>query len=324
MIILSRNECPYPPSPKIKLRVNECVDNLNRYDIPGMLSEFMGKLSNYAGFPENFLSPLPGSEAFFLYLSDFLKKKELSFTYSSPTFLPAVNDLRIRGIKVIDVPLTKDFKLNSESLRSQRGVLYIVNPSNPTGKEVANCDLVEDLLKHFTLIILDEAYFEFSGKTCVDLVKKHRNLLVLRTFSKAFCIAGARLGYVIGDPSTLKEVLLTRRSYDIPTLSIAAGSGALDDTNYMREVVDRILKTRDEFIRGVNSLPGWSAVDTETNFTLLKKEDISSAMLHELLRKKGYEVKPLTGKLNEYVRVSIGTEDEMLSLYRCLETLKLP
>ncbi|MCD6324435.1 MAG: histidinol-phosphate aminotransferase family protein [Desulfurococcales archaeon] len=325
MIILSRNECPFPPSPSVKRRVADCISRINRYGDPEISSDFMRSLSDYVGLPADHITPLPGSEAFFLYLSDYLRTREFPFKYSSPTFVPAVEDLRLRGVPLKDIPLTKDFRLNLGSLTADGGgVLYVVNPNNPTGNAVAECGDVEELLSHFDLVILDEAYFEFSGKTCIDLVGRHENIVILRTFSKAFCIAGARLGYVIGQPRTLSEILSSRRLYDIPIPSLAAGLGALEDIEYVRDVVKTITRIKDDFVREVKTLVGWEIVETETNFLLLRREGMSSADLYRALKERGYEVKPLNGRLNHYVRVSVGKHEEMKGLLQVLRELTPP
>jgi len=324
LITLSRNECPFSPSPLVKKTVLDYLPYVNRYEVPGLLEKLVSAIANYVGVKPSYVQPLPGSEAFFVYTGEFMSLRNYTFVYSSPTFVPAVEDLKLRKVRIVDIPLKSDYTLDFNALTKVSGdkkVLYVVNPNNPTGNAVADCSSVAELLEKFEIVILDESYYEFSKITCSYLINKYENLAVLRTLSKAFCLAGARLGYLISRPKLRKEILSTRRSYDIPVLSLAAGLGALRDVEYMRDVVKKILKIKQEAIRDLIIIRGIEVVDTLTNFFLLKLRGLNSKELTDQLRKRGIDVKPLDGRLESYVRVSIGTENEMRSLIKAVQEI---
>lgn len=314
LIILCRNECPYKPSPLVKKYVNEYLDSINRYEITGLENKLINKLSEYTGINREYIYLVAGSEAFFVSLPWAMIKNKYKLVYSSPTFAPAIDDLRIWGIEVIDVPLTDNYLVDKETIIRKAGsksILYIVRPNNPTGNEIITCKEIEELTNYFRAIIIDEAYYEYSGLTCIDLVKKYKNIIILRTFSKAFCLAGARLAYVIADPDIYQEFFGVRRKYDIPVLSLLAGLGAIEDLEYMKWVVNETLKIKKWVVEKLRELSNVYVIDTLTNFILVGKKNYDSEKLARVLEENRILVKKLSGRLKNYVRVSIGSFDEM-------------
>ena len=324
MILLNRNECPFPPSRKVWLKIKEYINALNRYEIPELVASLRRRLSDYVDINDKYVHIIPGSEAFFIYLREYMLLERLTFIYSSPTFMPASEDLSALGVETLDVPLTKDFKLDYLRLMSMEGtdkVLYIINPNNPTGNQVIDCESITKLLHHYRLVILDEAYYEFSSITCKDLISKYSNLIILRTFSKAFCLAGARIGYIIAQPEVASDILRTAREYDTSTLSLSAALGALNDLNYMFRTVKRVREIRDHIVRELSHVPDIEVINTLCNFILLKKRGYSSTRLSREFLRYGIIVKSLGGRLKEFIRVSIGTDENMREFLRVLEGL---
>ncbi len=325
MIILSRNECPFPPSNTVLPKIKKYVISLNRYEVPELSESLITKLSDYVGISEGYVHLVPGSEAFFVYLREYMLMEHLHFVFSSPTFVPAQEDLSVVGIKTYDIPLTKCFKLDYARLKSfgdKKKVLYIINPNNPTGNKVIGCKLIPRLLQHYKLVVLDEAYYEFSSLTCKNLVHEYPNIIILRTFSKAFCLAGARIGYFLAEPELTKAVMRTARKYDISILSLSAALGALESIDYMNHVVEKIKRIKEYVVEAISRISDIQVLDTLCNFILIKKEGYSSTRLSNELLKHGIMVKPLQGRLNEYVRVSIGTEKEMREFLSAIKKIR--
>jgi len=325
MIILSRNECPFPPSDTVSLKIREYVHSLNRYEVPELSESLITKLSNYVGVDRKYIHLIPGSEAFFVYLREYMLLERLSFVFSSPTFIPAYEDLSIVGVNTYDIPLTKGFKLDFPRLKTfgDKGkALYIVNPNNPTGNQVIKCKQLPELLQRYRLVILDEAYFEFSSLTCKNLLRDYPSLIILRTFSKAFCLAGARIGYFLAHPELTKEIMRTARKYDISILSLAAALGALESIDYMNHIVEEIKRIKEYVVEELSRIKDVHVVNTLCNFILLKKKGYLSNMLSNELMKYGIMVMPLKGRLNEYVRVSIGTESDMREFLLAIKKIR--
>ncbi len=312
---LNLNECPYPPPKHVVEAVCSVAKYLNRYFIKEIEDGLRSKLAKYVGVSEDNISLLPGSEAFFTYSADYFRVAGLRVLAPKPTFEPAIQDYVVRGVEVVRVVLKPDFSLDPNELLNALGegvVLYIPNPNNPTGNLLIDRSWIKEALEKSAYVVIDEAYYEFSGVTYADLIKDYPNLLILRTFSKAFAIAGARVGYVVGSEEGIGKVLSIRRVFDVPITSLAAASAALDDLSYMREYVRGVVSVRDWVVRELSRLGGVEVINTLTNFILVSVEGLSGRDLKERLRSEGYLVKYIDDPLlKKYVRVSIGTKDEM-------------
>ncbi len=314
-IRLNLNECPYPPPKEVIEAVCSAAKLLNRYYIKEFEEGLKERLSKYVGVPKECISLLPGSEAFFTYSANFFRLNGLRVLAPKPTFEPAIQDYVVRGVEVIRVLLKGDFGLDPNEVLEVLGdavVLYVPNPNNPTGNLLIDRSWIKEALEKAAYVVIDEAYYEFSGVTYVDLIKEYPNLLIIRTFSKAFAIAGARVGYVVGSEDALGKVLGIRRVFDIPITSLAAASAALDNIEYMRRYVNEVVSTRDWVVNELSKLKGVEVRNSLTNFILVGIEGVSGEELKKLLRSKGYLVRYLDDPLlKDYVRVSIGTKDEM-------------
>jgi len=325
LIRLNLNECPYPPPRLVIDRVREAASLVNRYDSADLSESLANLLSGYVGVEPECIRLLPGSESFMLYSALYFRSLGLHVVSPSPTFEPALVDFELAGVPVIRVPLDNDLLLNEElTLRfaGKKSVLYVSNPNNPTGNLIVSDSFLKRALERFRYVVVDEAYFEFSGVTFRDWISSHDNLIILRTLSKAFAIAGARLGYVLGQPQTLREVLSKKREFDIPITSIAAGIGALESLETIREYVNNIIKTREKTVSLLKRIQGVKVRNSVTNFILVGMNSIQGKELHTKLMKRSIIVKPLTHeKLREYVRVTIGTEKEMNYFIRAIEEI---
>jgi len=314
-IRLNLNECPYPPPRPVIDRVREAASLVNRYDSADLSESLMNLLSGYVGVEPEYIRLLPGSESFMLYSALYFRKLGLHVVSPSPTFEPALIDFELAGVPVIRVPLSEGFLLNEEltlKFANKSSVLYVSNPNNPTGNLIINENFLKEALEKFKYVIVDEAYFEFSSVTFRDWINSHDNLMILRTLSKAFAIAGARLGYVLGQHQTLHEVLSKKREFDIPITSIAAGIGALESLKVIREYVNNIIRIREKTVGLLKRIHGVKVRNSVTNFILVGINGIQGNELYANLVKHGVVVKPLTHeKLREYVRVTVGTEEEM-------------
>ena len=205
-IKLNMNEVAYPPSKEIIESVRKSLMDLNRYSDPEDLERLLGLLSVYSGVPKKHIIQSPGSD---------LLLREIIHTYSkgrkivivSPSFFPTVQAAKQFATKLISIRLSPpDFDLNPDLLLDQLNepcLVILDNPNNPTGKILLDRKMVGSIVDHRdVLIVVDEAYYEFSGVTFADMVQEHPNLAITRTMDKAFSLAGARIGYICGDTST--------------------------------------------------------------------------------------------------------------------------
>lgn len=222
--------------------------------------------------------------------------------------------IELAGGKLIQIPLRNDLSLEVPGLvsaanSSRAPIVFLCSPNNPTANQFSEADVVEVLTKCPGLVILDEAYVEFAERSLVPLVQENRNFAVIRTFSKAFGIAGARLGYMIANPQ-LSKALSDRAQlpYPISKFSARLGIGCLRHLNAMQDNVSKMKRERSWLIDSLRQVEGLRVFDSETNFVLICTNRDSS-LLSAKLRSLGVSVKDARDVLDfrGCLRVTVGT-----------------
>ena len=243
----------------------------------------------------------------------FLEKGDKAVTFA-PTFSVFGYCVKYKGAEYIRVPLQKGFKLDVEAMQEaftpEAKLLYLCSPNNPTGNQFGQGE-VEALIEEFPgIVMVDEAYEEYADYSVVPLISKYENLVVLRTFSKAFGLAGLRLGYAVANPLLAKAVKKIPAPYAINIVTLTMGRKLLENVGVMRAAVAALKAERGKLINALNEIRGVEAFDSRTNFVLFNTskpyEDVYLNML-----KRGLVIKKL-GKLLEYencLRVTVGLPD---------------
>jgi histidinol-phosphate aminotransferase len=198
--------------------------------------------------------------------------------------------------------------------------LYLCSPNNPTGNQLEQSE-VEALIEEFAgIVMVDEAYGEYADYSVVPLINKYENLVVLRTFSKAFGLAGLRLGYAVANPTLAKAINKIPAPYAINVVTLTMGRKLLENVSVVREAVAALKAERGKLINGLNEIKGVEAFDSRANFALFNTskpyEDVYLSLL-----KKGVIIKKL-GKLLEYencLRVTVGLPEMNVKLLNALK-----
>jgi histidinol-phosphate aminotransferase len=308
-IRLDMNEVPYLPPREVIEAARKGLAKLNRYAEPEGLERLRGLLAGYSGVLEEHVVLSPGSDILLREVIHTLSKGR-KVIIVSPSFFPTVQAAKQFATKLVSLRLSPpEFDLDLDLLvdESQEPSLVIVdNPNNPTGKVLLDRQAVEAVIEGTdALLVVDEAYYEFSGVTFADMVHDHPNLAVTRTMDKAFSLAGARIGYIIageafGDAFSSFYALL-------PQPSLYAAIEALNHPNYVRRNVQRVVEERERVWRTLNEL-AVHVYQSTTNFLLVKTE---SPDIVKRLRDIGILVLDLSNQLpSGFVRVSIGTGEE--------------
>ena len=227
------------------------------------------------------------------------------------------------------IPLTDDFKINIEDYFNLNCTIVIANPNAPTGISLS-VDKIEKIIVNNPdgVIIVDEAYVDFGAQSCVPLINKYDNLLVVQTFSKSRSLAGARLGLAFGSKELIADINRVRYSfnpYNINRLTLLAGQAALNDEEYFKYCIREICKTREWTANELKKL-GFTLTQSETNFLFAKHGEKHSRDIYRLLRKKGVLVRRWdTPGIEDYLRITVGTTEDMKKfiyiLKSCLEEL---
>lgn len=232
-----------------------------------------------------------------------------------PTFSVYAANARLTGTEVVDVVRRADFSIDEEAVlgRVAAGdidMVVLTSPNNPTGDLARRC-FVEALLSATdALVLVDEAYFEFSGQTVLDLLAAHKNLIVLRTFSKAYSLAGARLGYVMAHEDVIRELVKVRQPYSVDAVSQAIARVVCANRRLFNEGIARIVAERGRVGEALAALPGVEAFPSAANYILFRMEGAARAW--EYLYDRGVLVRDFSSSalLEGTLRVSIGTPGE--------------
>ncbi|MEM2021826.1 MAG: histidinol-phosphate transaminase, partial [Zestosphaera sp.] len=267
MLRLHMNESPYPPPGKSVEYVSRYAQYLNLYYDEALYKELKNELSRYVGVERDFLEPLAGSSLALTLMLTYVKVGGLDLVTTHPTFHAIYRLVSSYGLTPKFLKLDRDtFAIDTDELlkTSEGRVVYIANPNNPTGNLlIEDPDILRAVASRAKALFIDETYYEFSGITFKDLVMDFNNIAVLRSFSKAFSLAGARFGYAIVSRELKKRLADLMIGYEISITTQAAAVGALKDLQYVKDVVREVTQTREGTVKKLREA-GVRALDTMT------------------------------------------------------------
>jgi histidinol-phosphate aminotransferase len=237
---------------------------------------------------------------------------------SEPTFALYRQVTTVLGGEVLSVPLDDGLRFDVRALseaieRDRPDVVILCSPNNPTGCRIEEDELEELLTKTGGIVVIDEAYFEFSGRTVAPLLGRHANLAVFRTFSKAMALAGLRVGYLLAAPKLAREVSKAVLPYNLNAFSQTAAEVAVElyETE-LRPTVERVVAERERLYAEVQKIEGLAPVSSCANFMVVRSVVEPRRVYDELLERFGVLIRDVSGypMLENYFRVSVGTPDE--------------
>lgn len=313
-IKLNTNESPYPPSPLVAERVREQSGMLNLYSDPEC-TVLRAKLAALVGVePENVLLT-NGSDDILNFVFMAFGDGEHPFVFPSITygFYPVV--CQLNHVPYEEIPLREDFSVNPADYIGVGKNVILANPNAPTGMALG-LEEIESIVAGNPghVVVIDEAYVDFGGETCIPLTKRYDNLLVVQTFSKSRSMAGARLGFAVGSGALIADLNTLKYStnpYNVNRMSMAAGEAALDDNGYYMANCRAVAETREYTARRLKAL-GFTVLPSKTNFVFAKSPDISGLELYQKLKERGILIRHFdTPEISQYNRITIGTREQM-------------
>lgn len=315
MIKLNTNENPYPPSPKVVgvLKSFDC-DSLRLYPDPNsqLLADALAKRYGLAS-DQVFLGVGSDDVLAIAFMTFFNSKKPVLFPDITYSFYDVWAELF--QIPYERPALDEHFDLIREDYYKENGGVVIANPNAPTGV-LQNMDFLRDVIEHNrdVMVIIDEAYADFSESSALELTKEYDNVLIVQTYSKSRSLAGMRIGYAMGNPELIKamnDVRYSYNSYPMTRLSVALGVAALEDETYFQDTVAKVIETREWTKEQLKRL-GFSFRDSRTNFIFAAHESVPAVQIFDALREKHIFVRHFSQKrIDNYLRISIGTREEM-------------
>lgn len=323
VIKLNTNENPYPPAPGVlKAMKSLDVDWLRKYPDPSS-SVLVDALAEYYGVNSDQVFVGVGSDDVLAmcFLTFFNSDKPILFPDITYSFYKVWAELF--RIPYECQPLDEKFRLVKKDYYKENGGVIFPNPNAPTAI-YENLEFVEDIIAHNrdVIVIVDEAYIDFAGKSALDLIEKYDNLVVVQTFSKARSMAGMRIGYAISNPTLIKylnDAKYSFNSYTMNQTSLLYGVEAVKDRAYFEETVGKIVATREWAKKEFQAL-GFEYLESSANFIFVKHPDFDAKEMFEALKAHNIYVRHWnSGRIRQFMRVTIGTREEMEELFSFLK-----
>ncbi len=324
-IKLNTNESPFPPSPWVVEAVNiQEVENLRLYSDPSVAKLCSTIASHYNLEPENVICG-NGSDELLSFAIRAFCDKDCALACPDITYGFYKVWCKLWGVPNHVIPLQEDFSINTAEYEHLGETILIANPNAPTGKALSRAQIEKILQTNpDSVVIIDEAYIDFGGESCVPLIAKYPNLLVVQTYSKSRSLAGARLGFALGQKALIADLNRIKYSfnpYNINRLTMVAGIAAMLDGDYFKKCTQSIIKSRawtSEQLRGL----GFTVLDSLTNFVFAKTDEMPGGELYEALKKAGILVRHFDSpRTRDWLRITIGSQGEMESLIAAIRQI---
>jgi len=325
VVKLNTNENPYPPSPKCAEVLRHFdLDNLRRYCDPDCteLRAALAKLNKTT--PERIFVGNGSDEILALSARTFVENDEaigsLDPSYSLYKTLAAIRDVEWRGLE----GRTHGWVRTQETGKNC-SLFLLTNPNAPTGEFREPKEIAAFAKRFKGVVLVDEAYADFARGNCMALAtaKNNRNILVMRTFSKSFSLAGLRVGYCVGPKNLIDALYKMKDSYNVDGIAQRVALAAVQDIAWMRANVRRVVATRKAFTKALEAR-GWDVIPSESNFVFAKPAHKKAAWIFDELRKRQIFVRYFSGpKTKDRLRVTMGTEVQMKKLLKALDELDI-
>lgn len=323
-IKLNTNECPYPPSSKVIEAIDKEKNLLNLYPDPTAKCLKTAIADNLGLNADNIFVANGSDEVLALSFMAFCDKDTgVAYPDISYGFYSVYADLFTLDSKVI--PLKDDFSVCPNDYFNLGRTIFIANPNAPTGLCLSLYDIENILINNKNnIVVIDEAYVDFGGESAVKLLDRYENLLVVRTFSKSRNLAGGRVGFALGSKELIADLELMKFSfnpYNINRLSLVSATEAMKDTVYFDDCVSKIKDTRTFLVNELEGL-GFNVIPSCANFIFAKKDGISGEELYLKLKNNGILIRHFNkDRISDYIRITIGTKDEIISLIDTIKTI---
>ncbi len=313
-IKLNTNESPFPPSPAVIAAAEQEAANCNLYPDPTSY-ELRRAAAEVFGVPTECILPVNGSDEILNFA--FMAFCDMRHPVAFPDITYGVYPIlaKLHGIPFREVPVREDFSVNYQDYLGLSHTIVLANPNAPTGL-VLSAEEIEAIVSSNknNVVIVDEAYVSFGGRSVIPLTEKYDNLLVTRTFSKSHSMAGARLGFGIGSQKLIEDMNLVKyatNAYNVNRMTAAMGTAALRENESAVRNCSVIAEVRDRTAHRLRELGFW-LTDSKANFLFARTDQIDGIALYEALRARGILVRHFSKPaISGFNRITVGTAEQM-------------
>ena len=323
IIKLNTNENPYPPSPKA-LAILQNLDSewLRRYPDP-YARDFCQAVSKALDVPADWVMVTNGSDDMLnILIRACAEGKERQVVYPMPSYVLYRTLASLQAAAVVEVDYPADFRLPIAELVAARGaVTLIATPNSPSGHLVPLDDLRTLASRVSGILAIDEAYVDFADYSALSLVREFDNVIVLRTMSKGYSLAGLRLGFGIANPNLISYLFKVKDSYNVDALAISIGTAAMQDQAYKNACAERVKRSRRKLAIDLRQI-GFDVRDSQGNFLLVTPPNHNAANIYQSLKAKDILVRYFNSPgLDDKLRITVGTESQNQQLLQLLQAI---
>jgi histidinol-phosphate aminotransferase len=324
VIKLNTNENPYPPSPAAMeaLRGIE-PELLRRYPDP-FSRKVCRNVSRVFGVPEDWVLVGNGSDEIMSMIIRACSGPQRRVAYPMPTYVLYRTLAQMQEADYVEIPFDDEYNLPlSNLIETNAAVTLIASPNSPSGTLAPISHLKELAMNLQGVLVVDEAYTDFADGNALELVKAHDNVIVLRTLSKGYSLAGLRLGFGIANPDLLKGLFKIKDSYNVDAISCIVGAAAIEDQQHKKMNAEKVKKSRVKLSSDLAHL-GFQIWPSQSNFLLVRPPEGNAERLYLLLKGRGILVRYFKQpRLDDKLRISVGTEEQNTILIDALSGLLL-
>ena len=325
VIKLNTNENPFPPSPSVKkILDNFDIDRLRLYPEPDCKTLITAIAERYGVKVSQVFVGVGSDDVLSMaFLTFFSSDKPILFPDVTYSFYDVWAD--VYKIPYKTCPLRGDFTIDPDDYKQPNGGIVFPNPNAPTGV-CESVEMIEEIVKAnpSSVVIIDEAYIDFGGESCLRLIEKYDNLLVVQTFSKSRSMAGMRIGFAIGSERLIKymnDVKFSVNSYTMNTLTLLCGRAAVQDDEYFKKCCGEIISIREYSKEKLKEL-GFEFTDSKSNFLFAKHKTAKARDIFEALKERKIYVRYWDKqRISDYLRITVGTREQMDKLFCALKDI---
>ena len=323
VIKINTNENPYPPSPKVFEALSRLDGEALRRYPPIYCDAFRQAAAQVHGIDPAMIIAGNGADELLSIIVRCCCDKDRPLAYPVPTYSLYPVLAAIQDAAVIEVPYPHDYSIPVPLAQANAPLTILCNPNAPTCTFVG-VEQVEKLARRLGgILLIDEAYVDFAGDNCLRLLKKNDNLMILRSMSKGYSLAGMRFGYAMGSPRIIEAMLKVKDSYNVNIAAQQAATAAIKDQRYFKQNIQKIIYEREKLIPALREL-GFKTGDSQTNFILAEITDPLAQQVYEKLIERNVYIRYFNKQgLNDKLRITVGAGPQNDALLAALREIIL-
>jgi len=321
VVKLNTNENPYAPSPQALQVLSEMsAEQLRRYPDP-LGASFRQVAASITGLSADHIMCCNGGDDLLTICFRSFCAEDRAVAYPVPTYSLYPVQAQVQNCPIIEVPFDSEFNLPPKLATTQAALTIVCNPNAPSATLIASEEMASLADELQGILLIDEAYVDFSERDCVELVKRFDNVIILRSLSKGYSLAGIRFGYAMAQPELIAGLLKVKDSYNVDAMALAVACAALQDQDYFTAQVKKVKTLRQELILSLREL-GFTVGNSQTNFVLAQPHNCPARTLYQELAQKNIYVRYFdVPGLDDKLRISVGTAEQNEKLILAIKAI---